>query len=75
MPTLAQNVALCLVISFFMQNPAIRFFPTDKIEAKSLYLTEIPLSGAIEADASLCMGVGELILLNAKRLGPAKGAG
>ena len=44
------------------------FFPEDENDAKSLYITEIPLSSPIEIDASLSMGSAEIILKNAKRI-------
>lgn len=44
------------------------FFPTDEDAAKTLYMTEIPLSREIEVEASLDMGVGDLIFSNAKRI-------
>ena len=65
----ANTCPKCRVIhgDFFLHaEPGAPFFPTDEKEAKSLYLTEIPLSKPIEVDASLSMGVGELILSNAK---------
>ena len=61
----------CRVLSgsFFLHSePGGPFFPTDEEEAKSLYLTEIPLSNPISVKASLNMGVGELILNNAKQV-------
>lgn len=42
--------------------------PTDEEEAKSLYITEIPLSGSITVKASVNMGVGDLILKNAQKV-------
>ncbi|MCK4541628.1 MAG: hypothetical protein KAU17_05255 [Spirochaetales bacterium] len=67
----ANTCPKCRVIfgDFFLhEEPGAPFFPTDVKEAKSLYLTEIPLSRVIEVDASLSMGVGELILANANRI-------
>ena len=61
----------CGVLSgeFFLHSePGAPFFPVDEKEARSLYLTEIPLSTAISVKASLSMGVGELILSNAKKI-------
>jgi hypothetical protein len=61
----------CGVLSgeFFLHSePGAPFFPENEKEAKSLYLTEIPLSTAISVKASLSMGVGELILNNAKKV-------
>ena len=67
----ANTCPKCRVIygDFFLHaEPGAAFFPTDEKEAKSLYLTEIPISKTIEVDGSLGMGVGELILSNAKRI-------
>ncbi len=61
----------CGVMSgdFFLHSePGAPFFPTEEEEAKSLYITEIPLSGSITAKASLCLGTGDLILENAKKI-------
>jgi len=67
----ANTCPKCRVIygDFFLHaEPGAAFFPTDEKEAKSFYLTEIPISKTIEVDGSLGMGVGELILSNAKRI-------
>jgi len=67
----ANTCPKCRVIfgDFFLQaEPGAPFFPTDEDEAKSLYMKEIPLSKKIEVEASLSMGVGHLILSNAKRI-------
>ncbi len=53
---------------FLHSEPGAPFFPTDEEEAQSLYITEIPLSKPFIAKASLCSGVGELILDNAKKI-------
>ena len=53
---------------FLHAEPSAPFFPTDEAEARTLYLTEIPLSGTITVVASCAMGVGELILSCAKRI-------
>jgi len=61
----------CGVLSgdFFLHSePGAPFFPENEKEAKSLYLTEIPLSTAISVKASLSVGVGEMILNNAKKV-------
>ena len=42
--------------------------PEDEEDAKSLYIREIPLTGAISVTASCSTGCGDLILKNAKRL-------
>jgi len=47
-------------------EPGAPFFPTDKYEAESLYMTELPLPGRIRAQASISIGCGDLILNNAK---------
>jgi hypothetical protein len=67
----ANTCPKCNVISgdFFLHSePGAPFFPTDEAGAKSLYITEIPLSEPIMAKASLGLGVGDLILKNAKRI-------
>lgn len=67
----ANTCPACGVLSgdFFLQDePGAPFFPTDEDQAKTLYMTEIPLSHAINISASLGMGVGDLILDNAKRI-------
>ena len=54
---------------FFLDaEPGAPFFPTTDEEAKSLYITEIPTKNTIFIDASIRMGVGELIFKNAKRI-------
>ncbi len=61
----------CGVLSgeFFLHSePGAPFFPENEKDARSLYLTEIPLSTAISVKASMSMGVGELILNNAKKV-------
>jgi len=67
----ANTCPKCGVMSgdFFLHSePGAPFFPTEEEEAKSLYMTEIPLSGSITAKASLCLGTGDLILENAKKI-------
>ena len=49
-------------------EPGAPFFPTDKREAASLYMTQIPVTGRIYARASIDMDCGDLILKNAKRI-------
>ena len=49
-------------------EPGAPFFPCEEAEAKSLFITEIPLSGPIEIEASPSCGVGELIIENARRI-------
>lgn len=44
------------------------FFPEDENDAKSLYITEIPLRNPIVIDASLSMGSAEIILKYAKQI-------
>ncbi len=54
---------------FFLHGePGGPFFPEDEEDAKSLYIREIPLTGAISVTASCSTGCGDLILKNAKRL-------
>ena len=53
---------------FLHSEPGAPFFPTEEEEAKSLYITGIPLSGSITVKASLCLGTGDLILENAKKI-------
>jgi hypothetical protein len=67
----ANTCAKCHVIygDFFLHSePGAPFLPTSNEEAKSLYVTEIQLSNAIEIQASRGVGVGELILSNGKRI-------
>ena len=67
----ANTCPKCGVISgdFFLHSePGAPFFPTEEEEAKSLYMTEIPLSGSITAKAFLCLGTGDLILENARKI-------
>jgi hypothetical protein len=67
----ANTCPKCRVISghFFLHSePGAPFFPTSEEEAKSLYITEIPVSDSVEIDASPGVGIGELILENAKRI-------
>ena len=61
----------CHVIygDFFLHSESgAPFFPESEEEAKSLYLTELPLSNSIEIQASPGIGVGELILRNGTRI-------
>ena len=53
---------------FLHEEPGAPLFPTDEEEAKSIYMTEITLSGSIAVKASLGFGIGELILENAKKI-------
>jgi hypothetical protein len=54
---------------FFLHcEPGAPFFPTDNVEAQSLFITEIPLSNSIKIDGSISVGAGELILKNAKKI-------
>ena len=53
---------------FLHDEPGAPFFPTEPDQARSLYITEIPLTGPITAKASLSVGVGDLILENAKKI-------
>lgn len=61
----------CHVIygDFFLHSePGAPFFPVSEEEARSLYLTEIPLSKSIKIDASPGFGLGEMILINGVRI-------
>lgn len=61
----------CGVLSgdFFLHcEPGAPFFPTDEKEARSLYMTEIPLAHSILVKASCGFGVGELILDHARKI-------
>ena len=54
---------------FFLHGePGSPFFPQRKEKAKFLYIKEIPLSKSIEISAGLHLGLGEIILSNAKRV-------
>ena len=67
----ANTCPKCKVISghFFLHGePGAPFFPTSEAEARSLYMKEIPLSGEVEVAASPGLGVGALIMENAKRI-------
>lgn len=67
----ANTCPKCRVISghfFLHEEPGSVFFPTSEEEAKSLYITEIPVSGVVEMEASPGIGIGELVLENAKRV-------
>ena len=49
-------------------EPGAPFFPTEDHEAASLYMTEVPIPGQIQVQASFARGCGELILNNAQRI-------
>ena len=49
-------------------EPGAPFFPTDEHEARSLYMTELPVSGQIHIQALAGVGCGELILKYARRI-------
>jgi len=53
---------------FLHAEPGAPFFPSDEEQAKSLYMKEIPLSKSVEIRAGLNLGLGEIILSNAKKL-------
>jgi hypothetical protein len=53
---------------FLHAEPGAPFFPTDEQEAKSLYMKEIPLVKPLEIRAGSNLGLGEMILSNAKRI-------
>jgi hypothetical protein len=50
------------------EEPGAPFCPMDEREASSLYMTELPVPGRIHARAGFSMGLGELILKNARRI-------
>ena len=67
----ANTCPTCGVISgdFFLHSePGAPFFPTTDEEAKTLAIETIPLKRSIRVKSSLAMGVGDLILMNAKTL-------
>lgn len=67
----ANTCPKCGVLSgdFFLHSePGAPFYPTEEDEARSLYLTEIPLSGHITVAALFSMGAGDMILECAKRI-------
>ena len=67
----ANTCPKCGVLSgdyFLLSEPGAPFFPTEEDEARSLYLTEVPLSGGITVAASFSMGAGDMILECAKRI-------
>lgn len=49
-------------------EPGAPFFPTDEEEAKSLYLTEMPIDSPVYIDSSFHVGAGELIVGHAQRI-------
>ena len=49
-------------------EPGAPFFPSDKEDAKTLFMTEISVSEPVEIEASPACGIGELILENAKKI-------
>lgn len=53
---------------FLHSEPGSPFFPTDEDNAKSLYIREIPLNRSITVIASCGIGVGDIILKNARQL-------
>ena len=54
---------------FFLHGePGAPFFPEDEEDAKSIYIKEIPISKPIEINAGLSLGLGEIILSNAKKV-------
>jgi hypothetical protein len=53
---------------FLHAEPGAPFFPSDEEQAKTLYMKEIPLSKSIEIRAGFNLGLGEIILSNAKKI-------
>jgi hypothetical protein len=67
----ANTCPKCRVIygDFFLhEEPGAPLFPSDEKEATSLYIKEIPLSEPIEIGAGVGIGLGEMILKNAKKV-------
>lgn len=67
----ANTCPKCHVIygDFYLHSePGAPFFPETEDEAKELYITEVPLSGAVQIEAAAGVGVGELILEHGKRI-------
>lgn len=67
----ANTCPSCGVISgdFFMHSePGGPFFPTNEEEAKSLYITEVPLNGPVSIKAGYHIGTGEMILEYARKI-------
>ncbi|MBL7181101.1 MAG: hypothetical protein ABIK98_06585 [Pseudomonadota bacterium] len=67
----ANTCPKCGVLSgdFFLHSePGAHFFPMDDEEAKTLYITEIPLSNSITVKASFHIGIGDLILNHATKV-------
>jgi hypothetical protein len=53
---------------YLHSEPGAPFFPMDEDEAKSLYMTEIPLHGPITVGSSWGVGTGELIIRHAQKI-------
>jgi hypothetical protein len=53
---------------YLHDEPGAPFFPESEEDAKSLYVTEIPLTSAVQIQGAPGVGVGELILQHAKRI-------
>jgi len=53
---------------FLHDEPGAPFFPEDEEDAKSLYIKEIPISKPVEIKAGLSLGLGEIILSNARKV-------
>jgi hypothetical protein len=53
---------------FLHDEPGAPFFPEDEEDAKSLYIKEIPISRPVQIKAGLSLGLGEIILSNAKKV-------
>jgi len=67
----ANTCPKCRVISgdfFLHEDLGAPFFPPDEEQAKSLYIKEIPLSKSIEIKGDISLGVGDIILSNAKKI-------
>ena len=53
---------------FLHAEPGAPFFPSDEESARFLYIKEIPLSKPIEIRAGLNLGLGKIVLSNAKKV-------
>lgn len=68
----ANTCPRCGVLSgdFYLHSePGAPFFPTEEEEAALLKIATIPIRSPVEVQAGLGMGIGELILENAKKIG------
>jgi hypothetical protein len=55
---------------FYLHNePGGPFFPTSEREASGVEIAEISLAGSLEIEGSFHVGVGEMLLQHARRIG------